>query len=113
MKIRSKEAFSGICMFDLPLVRRPTARSILDDAIPPQRSLPRRLVAAVTASPPILVSGQQKARQWRVTDRLPPRRGYPCPTQQESSAHIGRVSGDPIPICAANLSAEDEKGQSL
>src|SRR5258707_15429783 len=35
MKIRSREAFSGICIFDLLLVRGPTARSILDDFIPP------------------------------------------------------------------------------
>jgi hypothetical protein len=29
---------------------------------------------------------------------LPPRRGFGGPAQQESSAHGGRISGDPIPI---------------
>ena len=41
---------------------------------------------------------QQKTRQWRVLNMLPPRRGFAAPTQQESSAHDGRVSGDSIPI---------------
>src|SRR5258708_8814185 len=71
MKIRSREAFSGICIFDLLLVRGPTARSILDDFIPPGSfssenssswSLPSFVVPAprfrTTKNPPLAGYGQ-------------------------------------------------------
>src|SRR3977135_1731655 len=70
------------------------------------------LVTAVTSLPYPNVSGQQKTRHWRVIDMLPPRRGFGSPTQQESSAHGGRVSGDPIPIYDSSLCGNVARGQS-
>src|SRR5258708_15643113 len=102
MKIRSREAFSGICIFDLLLVRGPTARSILDDFIPPGSfssenssswSLPSFVVPAprfrTTKNPPLAGYGQ-----------APPPTGAssPPPTRVNSPPTAGDRGGPPPPL---------------
>src|SRR5260221_13367929 len=100
MKIRSREAFSGICIFDLLLVRGPTARSILDDFIPPGSfssenssswSLPSFVVPAprfrTTKNPPLAGYGPAPPPTGL---RCPPPTGGPTPPR-------GGIGGHPPP----------------
>src|SRR5258707_2668467 len=94
MKIRSREAFSGICIFDLLLVRGPTARSILDDFIPPGS------FSSENSSSWSLPSFVVPAPRFRTT-KNPPLAGYgqaPAATGPRSTHPTGGISPPPAGI---------------